>query len=384
MRPQLATVEHGVVLLAEGTHPIPPTTIIFPDNSHAPKSQRFPRSLKLIVLAAVVALAVVLATASVGPATTYGSLRFDTGSLPGDTVRLEVLALPPPDAGQHYVAWLQNRADGTTAPLGALALDDAGIGSLTYADPDGRTLLSLFDGVVITEETSETVTTVGSIRYSGHLPDALAAALKEILAQSSELPEEAEAPAASYGPAAQPLNSLLDGAFIEATFGQMHSGLAAAAPNAGALHIHAEHTINIMLGTRDDYNGNGRGENPGRKIGVGFFIDRIDRWLSAAAGVQDTPASAQAEIQAMMTCTQNIRTWMNRVIAIEHELLVAEAVTGLDAQKTESTSLATAIVEGMDANENGEVELVAGECGLKQVSEHALGMAAMTIVEGAS
>ncbi len=381
LRPQLATVEHAVVGVAEGTHPIPPTTIILPGGNSA-KQHWLSRSVKLIALAALVALAVVLGTASVGPATTYGRLMFDTRSLPGDMVRLEVLALPPPGAGQQYVAWLQNSEDGTTAMLGALALDEAGIGSLTYADPEGRVLLSLFDGVVVTEETSEAVSTAGSVRYSGRLPDALSVALTEIMVKSSELPEEAAGPAASYGPAAKPLNSLLDGALIEATFGQMHSGLAAAAPNVGALHIHAEHTINIMLGTRTDYNGNGRGENPGRKIGVGFFIDRIDQWLSAAASAQNTPESVQAEIRGIMACTQNIRNWMNRVIALEHELLLADAITGLDAQKTESTTLATAMLEGLDANENGQVERIEGECGLQQVSEYALGMAAMTIVEG--
>jgi hypothetical protein len=199
---------------------------------------------------------------------------------------------------------------------------------------------------------------------------------------SSNLPPEATTVSASYGPSAPPLNSLLDGALVEAFMGQMHSGLAADAPNAGSLHLHAEHTINIYLGTRDDYNGNGRGENPGRKIGVSFFLDRIEAVLSEASSAPDTPTTAQDEIAAILICNQNIRNWMNQIIAFEHDLLLANDIMAVVPQKTESTQLATAILDGTDFNHNGEVEPIEGECGLQQITTYAQRMALMPLVRG--
>jgi hypothetical protein len=66
---------------------------------------------------------------------------------------------------------------------------------------------------------------------------------------------------------------LLVSALTEAEVGEQHTGLAANATSVGGLHTHAEHTINIFLGTQDDYDGNGRGDNPGRGFGVPRFLD---------------------------------------------------------------------------------------------------------------
>jgi len=378
LRPPVETAEHAQVRL-DGLSPAPPT-IIFDEAppaiillDDAPKPRLLPRSLKLAALAVIVLMAVILGRPTVPQNGPVGSLSF---TVPGDTAQLEVLAMSPPAPGQHYVAWLQNMGDGSTALLGSLALDDSGAGSLTYTDPEGRLLLSLFDTLIITEETGDAASSPGTIHYTGHLPTSLTLALTEMLVKTSSLPETVTS-TASYGPAVKPLNSLLDGAFAEATVGQMHTGLAARAPNLGAMYIHAEHTINIMLGTRDDYNGNGRGENPGRKIGVPFFLDHIDELLSAA--VSDTPASA--EIQGIMACNRNIRNWMNRVIALEHELLAASDIVSVEPQKTESTQLATFMLEGTDLDEDGQIELIEGECGLQQVSAAALRLASMPIIE---
>jgi hypothetical protein len=202
------------------------------------------------------------------------------------------------------------------------------------------------------------------------------------LFKSDELPAEANVPSATYGAADKPLTSLLDGAIVEATFGQLHSGLAAKAPNVGALSLHAEHTINIIKGTKDDYNGNGRGENPGRKIGIAFFLDKIDALFDSVIGNAQIATTIQSEMQDMLICTSNIRQWMDRVIELELELLQAEAITDVEPQKIESTQLATAMLEGIDLHQNNQIEMVAGECGLQQVLEHTSQLATMPITLG--
>ncbi len=343
------------------------------------------RGVKLAALGlSVIAVVLVLGRLSVGRGTaTFGSITFSAGSVVGDTVRLDVQALPALPDDSEYIAWLENTADGSTTMLGELTLDAGGIASLSYTDPEGRILPSLFDRVIITEETGYTLNQMeGEVRYQGQLPSALSAALTEILYKSGQLPEGAQGPAATYGPAGAPLNSLLDGALLEGTIGHMHTGLAADAPNKGAMYIHAEHTINIMQGTREDYNGNGRGENPGRKIGVAFFLDRIDQQVSAIVSAPDTPTEVADAIRGVPVCTQNMRGWMNRVIALEYELLAAPDIESVEPQKMESTQLATWMMDGNDLDGDGQIAFVEGECGLAQVTTALQSIAVIPIVAG--
>lgn len=367
----------------------PETTIVLGEQAYsAPAEQPVidatPRSRKrlyqlLVVAAAMIGiLAAVLLSSTPRELQTFGSLTFTTGTVPGDTVWLAVETLPILPNGENYTAWLQNSRDGSKTQLGALNLNNVGTGSLAYTDPDGQILLSQFDSVVITSSQGDTPT----LHYQGKLDDPLSSILTQILFKANDLPPEAAVITASYGAAEMPLSSLLDGATVEATFTQLHSGLAAKAPNVGALLLHAEHTINIIKGTKDDYNGNGRGENPGRKIGIPFFLDRMDALFNSAIGNAQIAESIQAEMQGMLVCTNNVRQWMSRVIELELQLLQAEAITDVEPQKIESTQLATAMLEGTDLNQNNQIEMVAGECGLQQVLEHTSQLATMPITSG--
>jgi serine/threonine protein kinase len=343
-------------------------------------SQSKRRLLQILIVAVAMTgiLAAVLLSTTPREIQTFGTLTFTTGTVAGDTVWLEVETLPSLPNGESYAAWLQNTQDGSMSRLGSLNLNDLGTGSLAYTDPDGRVLLSQFDSVIITSDQGETQT----FHYQGQMDDPLSYILAQILFKSDELPAEANVPSATYGAADKPLTSLLDGAIVEATFGQLHSGLAAKAPNVGALSLHAEHTINIIKGTKDDYNGNGRGENPGRKIGIAFFLDKIDALFDSVIGNAQIATTIQSEMQDMLICTSNIRQWMDRVIELELELLQAEAITDVEPQKIESTQLATAMLEGIDLNQNNQIEMVAGECGLQQVLEHTSQLATMPITLG--
>ena len=345
------------------------------------KSKRRGLRLALVGLGMAAALAAFVAITASRQPPSFGTLTFNTTASAGDTALLEVESLSSLPNGEHYVAWLQNSADGILAQLGSLDVGAVGAGSFTYIDPDGRVLLAQFDRLVITAGADDTAFDEAQVRYSGRINPPTSQPLSEILFKSDLLPAEANTGGASYAAAERPLSSLLDGALSEATFAQLHSGLAAKAPNLGALNLHAEHTINIVLGTKDDYNGNGRGENPGRKIGVSFFLDHMDTMLDRAANAPTTPPERQTELRALLTCTQNIRVWMSRVIALEGELLEAEDIAAVEPQKIESTQLTMAMLEGQDSDQDGQIELIDGECGLEQVSVHALQMAAVPILQ---
>lgn len=302
---------------------------------------------------------------SVSAAPTFGSVRFTTTGSPGDTVHLQFRDLP--QAGQAYYAWLRG-VDGSWLSLGELRPDALGGGVSVYTDEQGRSLPTLFDALVITREESPGDAPGETVAYSGGVPAEVPRALSAILISSPDGINNA---------------SLLESSLIEARIALQHAGLAANALSIGGLHTHAEHTINILRGTNDDLDNSGSGSNPGRGVGVYALFDKIDETLAAAANAPDATAAVQAQLELIGVCVTNARTWADRVIEIELALIRAESMDGLEAWRTESTEVATAVMQGIDLNENGQVEPFEGECGLEQIPAFGISVGNMNIYAGA-
>ncbi len=295
----------------------------------------------------------------------FGGLRFNSANQPGDTVNLSARGLAQPPQGQMYTAWLVNDQTGDSLALGQLLVDPFGDGVLVKTDDQGRLLPTFFNTVIITTETSIGSAPSDAVRYRGTNPPELLSSLASILVADPE-----------------GLNggSLLDGALTEAGFASQHAGLAARASNVGGMQTHAEHTINILNGTETDYNGNGRGENPGRKVGLYFFVERIETQLTAIANAPTASRELQVNIETVRVCTQNVRDWADQVQSLEQELLAADSIEAVADQAALSTQLMDAIINGLDANDNGTIEPFEGECGLAQISLYGLQIANMPLL----
>jgi hypothetical protein len=148
------------------------------------------------------------------------------------------------------------------------------------------------------------------------------------------------------------------------------------------MQVHAEHTINILTGAKDDLNNNGRGENPGRGVGLYAFLDRIDAALATAATDPAASLDVQSNAELIRVCTQNARQWADEAQALERELLATTTVEAVAEQATASTVLTTQIIEGVDANENGQIEPFEGECGLAQIPEYGIQFGNIMVQEG--
>lgn len=294
----------------------------------------------------------------------FGVASFTTTSVPGDTLNLSVEDLAPLPAGTTYTAWLENSAEAQILRLGTLSLDALGRGILTYTEPDNMPLPAIYNRIFLTAEREAGDAPTGDVLYSGSVPIAVTTALHNILWASDE---------GIQG------GSLLDGALTEAGIALQHSGLAASATNVGGLHQHAEHAINILLGTRDDLDGDGSGTNPGRGIGVRFFLDQIDQHLQMAGSDPEADFAVQTQIEYVRVCLVNARNRMDEVVALEHELLAASDLEAVATQRNRSTEVGAALIEGVDLNENGTVELFEGECGLQQVGESGIVMGNLTL-----
>ncbi len=313
----------------------------------------------------------IIATAEVVPTIIRppdnGEVRFSTLNVPGDSLTVRVRDLPPPPENLVYVVWLTNTDTEETLSLGVIVRDAFGEGTLSYTHPEPLMLPAEFNAVWITAEAQESTTRTGEVIFSGKIPTAVSQALHDIFLSS---------PDGING------GSLLEGAQTEAATAEQHSGLAARATNIGGMQTHAEHTVNILTGLEEDLNGNGRGENPGRKIGVYFFLDKIEALLTTAALDAAASLDVQNNAELIRTCTQNVRDWADQMQALEREILAASDIVEVAAQAEESTTLGGMILRGIDANENGQIEPFEGECGLAQIPEYGIQFGNIPIYEG--
>ncbi len=302
------------------------------------------------------------------PVPTFGRLSFGTASGNGDSVNLRVEKLRPVTQGMSYMAWLQS-TDGEMVMLGALNLDALGNGLLTYTDPDSRVLPAFYNTVLITLEERMSDNPQGNVVYSGSVPPEVSHALREILVESEQ---------GFRG------GSLLAGALDEARIGAEHAGYAASARNPGGMHTHAEHTLNILLGTETDYDNNGRGENPGRQLGILYFMDLIEEHLDNILDAPGATRALQLDGELIRVCLGNVRVWTDQVIRLQEALVLAESVEAVAAEAAEAVEVATTITSGVDLNENGVIDPFEGECGLQQIATYGVLFGSLDILEGVS
>lgn len=311
---------------------------------------------------------------AVTAAPNFGRAVFSSTANTADTVSLQINGVQALPVGSRYMAWLVNTGSGETRPIGEVTVDAFGSGALTYTDPDGTFLPGLYNAIALSAETESVSQPTGPIVYSGRTPALLKQALTDVFVAAS-------LPAADGKPAYE--GSLLDGALAEAQIAATHAGLAAGATNVGGLQTHAEHTINILNGTMVDYNGNGRGENPGRGFGLEYFLAEIERRLDRAAQEPGAGPVVQGQMELIRVCLANARRWKDEIVGLEQQFITASGLEAVAAQRAQSTALATALIEGIDLNRNGTVDPFEGECGLSQIATYGLAVASMGLREGA-
>jgi serine/threonine protein kinase len=297
-------------------------------------------------------------------APSFGEVRFSSENNLGDRVEVRLSGVRPAD---NYVAWLVNTETSEAIALGRVVVDAVGEGTATYSDTEGRMLSAYYNAVLVSQEADLGEAPSGEIIYSAVLPLSVTRGLNQIFVASEN-----------------GLNggSLINGVSIEADFAIQHAGLAANATNIGGLRTHSEHTINILRGEQADYTGDGSGQNPGRGVGVYFFLDTIDAILLEAVNEPNATVDLQANAEYIRICTQNVRIWADDVIALETTMLAGESPEAVANEANQSTLIAQQMQTGFDQNANGIIEPFEGECGLDQIADYGLQFARMEMREG--
>jgi hypothetical protein len=91
----------------------------------------------------------------------------------------------------------------------------------------------------------------------------------------------------------------------------------------------------------------------------------------------------QSDLELIRICLDNSDQRMQRLIELEREMLAATDLAAVTQIANDSTITAAALISGVDANGNGQVEPFEEECGLQQIRGFGLVAASMGLIEGA-
>jgi serine/threonine protein kinase len=316
------------------------------------------------------------ALVSLGPT---GVLQVHDGNSLLDQATLLAEAMPAPPAGSEYEVKLVN--GGERLSLGTLSVNGEGKGSLLFDNADGENLLATYNGVEVTINTSGASDTNGAERvaYFYALPEAPLAYLRNLTVSSPTTPEEV---------------GLIHGLRTNADELEKAARAMLNSYETGdeaATLRNAEAMINLLAGEQNpdshkDWNDDKQTTDPGD--GYGFLLngDQLG-YIRAVYSHADYAVNASGASRNIIVngenakiCTQNLASWAPELRDQLLAILEASSLADMDAVVRRSAELADQILNGIDLNENGSVEALAGECGVLAAYEAVYRMADMPLL----
>ena len=291
-----------------------------------------------------------------------GTVRFSGTNTRLDTITIQLSGIEPAPAGKQYKGWLMGDT-GNMLNVGTLAPDANGNVDFVYMEDQGRNLAAIYATFRISLEPDlrDAPEISPEIVFEGAVDGGVVPFVREAILRASDTP----------------LHSLLDGLETETTLGLDHATFArqglASNNFAGGLN-HAEHALNILVGSADerfgDRNGDGQAQNPGDGYGVLGYLNALQTTAIAAGQADPTSVELalhtgylQATIQNAIQRTDGIVQLLERCFAQDS---AESALTLID----QAIALYDELLFGFDANSNGTVEPVQGEGGISLVTQH--------------
>lgn len=315
------------------------------------------------------------AAVALGPT---GVLQFHDGQGLLDQATLIAQAMPAPPAGNQYEIWLVN--GGERLPLGILSVDGEGRGSLLYDSPQAKNLLADYGAVEVTINTGSSSDANGSDRvaYFYALPEAGLVYLRGLMVSAPTTPNQIgliHGLAESANQLEQEARELL---------ANYEGG------NEADTRKNAEAMLNLLVGDQSqdhkDWNGDHQITNPGD--GYGFLLngDRLG-YVQAVYSHADYAVNAAGSTRNIIVngenvkiCTQNLARWAPELREQLLAILNADSLSDTGPAIQRAASLADQILNGIDLNEDGNVEAVSGECGVLEAYEATYRMADMPLL----
>jgi hypothetical protein len=311
------------------------------------------------------------------PAGPIGIIRFQNGSALADQVSLITQSMPAPPPGGQYEIWLIGTNERIS--LGIFIPDTNGKSELTFTAPDGANLISRYDKFEITIEPLDDMDPEpsGLIAYSFTLPAEGITHIRYLLSAFSRTPDQ---------------NALVQGLYVDIKqIAELTEEIqnASESSDLNLMRQKAETALNLVVGAQSadykDWNGDGK-IDPRKSYGLLLNGSEFG-YIQAVHGEADYITSITGATEYMIangevvkTCTQNMAQWApdlrKLLLAILNSTSDAETAKAIQDRAVQTDQ----ILHGIDADKNGKVDPVAGECGAEMVYEYAYHMVDMPIL----
>jgi serine/threonine protein kinase len=330
-----------------------------------------------VTLTPTIATPVGLVSSQLGPT---GLLRFQDGTAIMDKATLTALAMPAAPAGSRYEVWLVSSNGEGRRSLGILGLDENGRGILAFDDRQDQNLLAAYDSVEVTIKPAANSNPDGfqQVAYSYTLPASGLEFIRRLLVSSPLAPGQV---ALIQGLSA---NTKL----IDETAQEMLSAYENG--DEGGTRESAEGIINLLAGSRSpeykDWDGDGQITNQGDGYGLwlnGDNLGYIQAVYSHADYAANSPGASQNMIingERVKNCAQNLAEWVPQLRERAHAILNSSSLADMETAVQDSAALADQILNGVDQDDNGTIEPVSGEGGVRTAYEYAYYMADMPLL----
>lgn len=307
-----------------------------------------------------------------------GVLRFEDGTAIMDQATLTALAMPAPPAGNQYEVWLVGPNGQTRHSLGILALDENGQGRLTYDDQQDQNLLAIYNKVELTIKPGTDSNGFEQVAYSYTLPESGLEYIRRLLVSSPLTPKQV---ALIQGLSA-------DTKLIDQTGREML--IAYENEDETTTRESAEAIMNLLVGSQSqeykDWNDDGQITDPGD--GYGFWLNRNNLgYIQAVYSHADYAANSLGASQNMIvngervkTCAQNLAQWVPQLRERVLTILTSTSFSDMDKPIHDSVALVAQMLNGVDQDDNGKIEPLSGECGMRTAYEYAYYMADMPLL----
>lgn len=310
-----------------------------------------------------------------GPAR-LGLLHFSDEQVHSDKATLQMTGVAPLADNSVYEAWLVGDSNPPLS-LGRLSLVDGTIDH-TFVDPEGRRLPDLYNAMFISVEPADDNDPApsGVVAYRGEIPAAVMAHIRQIITTSPDSPD-------GDGLALNSLASALR--VLQLAEAQQQYATANDLVN---LRAHAENMINIIEGAAGPNYGDVDGDGQvftDDGFGMlrfgdsgGYLQATIDR---AALASETEGASAEVALHAehVKIAAENAAGWAGIIRDLELNIIQAANTAEAADLVTGVIDLAQALVEGIDANGDGQVAPEPGEGGTLTMYQHGQLMAGIEI-----
>jgi len=327
------------------------------------------------------------------PNASVGRMRFSFNTSDYDTIGFSLASGGSlPQANAHYEAWLVSDAQ-TFRDVGKIAFDASGIGNLTFTDPNGKNLLDGLKQIQITREQDGASTNKpqGTVVYSSVFPPQTLTYVRNLGVSFSDTPDNYALIPGLYYYSGSYMNDAINGTENDPTYISIVKAFADG--DEATLRKRDEELINMIVGSKSDkyldYDKDGSIDDQADGYGSlsngdqAGYLQEASLQAQAAADAPDSTSNIQQQNGYLQICIQNMRDWTNQILPLALKLNET-SFTSSEMQSTidELSKLGNDLSNGTDANKNGTIDPIKGECGAINAYNYGIYMADFSIYTG--